>query len=269
MGNLKNKRIGIAADRRGEAIAQLIRNMEGKPFSFPIQGKQVLNEDISLRNVTHYLNEPFDWVVLTTGIGVNTLENACLDHEMRNDFIKKLKKEKLAVRGSKTMDWLRGNQLKADLMADDGTMDDLLHQMPPAEQQGVSCVFMQTYNEDQVLLRELLERKGYAVYISNPYAFHAPSPDVVKGLFNEVVSSQLDAVVFTSKTQVRNLVDSGIDKEKLAESFNQDVLAVAVGKVTAQELENIGVQKVLQPAKSKMGAMVVELDRYFQPSTQL
>ncbi|WP_226578647.1 uroporphyrinogen-III synthase [Halobacillus litoralis] len=265
MAGLENKRIGIAADRRSDAISNLVKNMGGHPYNFPIQGRQVLNESLCAQNVTDYLKETFEWVILTTGIGARTLDHAAKEKEVRDSFIHKLAAEKLAVRGSKTIDWLKENDLKPVLTAEDGTMSNLFTHMKTACTEGHSRVFLQAYNQDDELLKVTLEKLGYSVYLSKPYAFHPPESEYVDGLKKSILLSEVDAVVFTSKTQVINLFKE--EKEKITEAFNRDVLAVAVGKVTAKELENQGIVTVLQPEKPKMGAMIVTLDRYYQTQT--
>ncbi|SFJ94641.1 uroporphyrinogen-III synthase [Halobacillus dabanensis] len=262
MTGLKNKRIGIAADRSGDSIARLVANMGGESTVLPIQGKQILNEDTCEQNLTDFLNEDFDWVILTTGIGGRTLGESAQYHGLNGAFIEKLGKENLAVRGSKTVNWLKENNLSPHIISEDGTMKDLIERLSYQERKG--RVFLQAYNQDDVLLKHSLEDIGYSVYLSKPYSFEAPVPNLLDELTSEIISSQIDAAIFTSKTQVRNLFAAEVDQKDLIEAFNRDVLAVAVGKVTAKELEDKGIANVLQPEKPKMGAMVVELDRYFR-----
>lgn len=261
MTGLKNKRIGIAADRSGDSIARLVANMGGESIVIPIQGKQILNKDTCEQNLTDFLKEDFDWVILTTGIGANTLGEAAQSHDLYGAFIEKLGKENLAIRGSKTVNWLKENHLSPHILAKDGTMKDLIERLSHQERKG--RVFLQAYNQDDVLLKESLEEIGYSVYLSKPYSFEAPASNLLDELTDEVLTSKIDAAIFTSKTQVRNLFAAEVDQKDLVDAFNRDVLAVAVGKVTAKELEDKGVVNVLQPEKPKMGAMVVELDRYF------
>jgi len=52
-------------------------------------------------------------------------------------------------------------------------------------------------------------------------------------------------------------------------SFKKRVLAVAVGKVTAEALKEEGVQRVLAPENERMGAMIVELTHYYRNKSTL
>ncbi|REJ06363.1 uroporphyrinogen-III synthase [Halobacillus trueperi] len=264
MSGLKGKKVGIAAVRRSEAIEKLITNMGGEPFVFPLQGEQLLDEKASRRHVEDYLRQSFSRVILTTGIGARTLSDAAIRENLDGLFLQKLEKESLAIRGSKTMDWLKTNELFPDVISEDGTMENLLSQIPVVDQTETRKIFLQTYNEDEEFLIRKLEKKGYSVYRANPYRFLPPDPVVVEDLALHIANAQLDAVVFTSKTQVKNLFYQTKRRHEVVEAFNHHVQAAAVGKVTAQSLHDHGISSVVQPERPKMGAMIVELDQYFQ-----
>src|SRR5690606_2046238 len=87
---------------------------------------------------------------------------------------------------------------------------------------------------------------------------------VVDQLKQSILAQSLDAIVFTSKTQVRNIFADTGQSQELVNAFNDRVLAVAVGKVTAQELESNGINQVLQPEHQKMGAMIVAIDHHYR-----
>ncbi|KHE70246.1 uroporphyrinogen-III synthase, partial [Halobacillus sp. BBL2006] len=76
MKGLTGKRIGVAADRKSDAICRLIQNMGGTAAVFPSQGRQRLNEETSIKNIKDYLDTRFEWVILTTGIGAKTLAHS-------------------------------------------------------------------------------------------------------------------------------------------------------------------------------------------------
>ncbi|MCY8161019.1 uroporphyrinogen-III synthase, partial [Bacillus licheniformis] len=51
---------------------------------------------------------------------------------------------------------------------------------------------------------------------------------------------------------------------KIVQSFQDSVLAAAVGKVTAEALREEGVERLLAPDLERMGAMIVELARFYE-----
>ncbi|MOA32014.1 bifunctional uroporphyrinogen-III synthetase/response regulator domain protein [compost metagenome] len=51
--------------------------------------------------------------------------------------------------------------------------------------------------------------------------------------------------------------------KELIQALEGPVIAVAVGKVTAQGLFEAGVPRVVAPKEERMGSMMIELARYF------
>lgn len=261
MHGLAGKRIAVAADRRAKEISQLIQNFGGEAVIYSVQGKQILDEQKSESDVKTLVAKSFDWVVLTTGIGIRTLADSAQSLQCHHAFMEKLSNESLAVRGKKTNEWLKEHQLHAALLAHDGTMDQLVIQLEQLPKQ--KTIFFQAYNQDDAKWKSIFEQRGYEVYLSKPYYFEKPSAETLKSLYMEVLNSTVDAVVFTSKTQVKNILQ-GKEAEKLVDSFNSGVQAVAVGKSTAEELLSYGIHHVLQPERQKMGAMIAVLDRFYK-----
>lgn len=269
MKGLLNKRIGIASDRQSGTIASLVLKHGGTPEIFSIQGTRQRNETACIESITTLIRKPFDWVILTTGIGAKALEKTAAEINQTENFLRSLRERKLAIRGSKTLNWLRDHDLVPERVSSDGTMAQLFSIFKadaalPAENR----VYLQVYDEDEAELKQTLETLGCTVYLSKPYHYESPKKQVLKALTGRIISRTLDAVVFTSKTQVRNLFNQADRKEELVQAFNDHVLAVAVGKVTASEISDQGVSQLIHPDPPKMGAMIVRLDQYYEALPQ-
>ncbi|MFD2926146.1 uroporphyrinogen-III synthase [Halobacillus naozhouensis] len=263
MNWLDGKLIGVAADRSAESLRNLIQKKGGKPVVYPIQGKQTLNEQTSQQNIKDFLFEPFDWAIITTGIGAKTLADSSVEVGLYSSFIEKLNETRVAIRGKKTLNWCKSNAVQVSLVSEDGTMESILKTFADEQiDRKQTQVFLQVYSQDDAKLKEELEKAGCHVYLSQPYSYEEPIPEVLHNLKNAIITQSLDAVVFTSKTQVNNLFGKSRDKHEIIQAFNDKVLAVAVGKVTANELNRNGVLNVLKPDQPKMGPMVVALERY-------
>lgn len=260
MSGLAGKRVALAADRRADEITRLIENFDGSAVVYSAQGRQNLSEETSRTDVKALLSGSFDWVILTTGIGARTLSNSAEKAGVLDSYRRKLAESRLAIRGQKTVDWLKEQELSPTVLSEDGTMSKLLPLLPESDG---GDIFLQAYNQDDAKWKKAIEDKGYRVYLSKPYSFEQPDPSVVDALKKEVIDASVDAVAFTSKTQVLNVFGEG-ETDELVGSFNNQVLAVAVGKVTAKALEDEGITHVLQPEKQKMGAMIVTLNRHYR-----
>ncbi|MMZ63633.1 bifunctional uroporphyrinogen-III synthetase/response regulator domain protein [compost metagenome] len=76
----------------------------------------------------------------------------------------------------------------------------------------------------------------------------------------------MDAVTFTSRPQIHFLAAYAREKgqfDEMLEAFRDKVVAVAIGKVTAQAMKEEGVEPRVVPEEERMGSMMVELGRYF------
>jgi uroporphyrinogen-III synthase len=78
-------------------------------------------------------------------------------------------------------------------------------------------------------------------------------------LIEATVAGRLDAVTFTSAVAVDNTFELAVDTEALARALDGTARAVAVGPVTAHALRRHGVQRVVQPRRARLGAMIQEL----------
>lgn len=269
MNGLAGKKIGVAAVRAAKEISVLIEKQAGTPVIFPIQGRQRLNEAISAQNITDFLGESFDWAIFTTGVGARTLTDCATTMGLHSLYVDKLNNTKLAVRGSKTMKWVKETKLAPIYVSEDGTMSNLLATLGQEfKDRSPQRIFLQAYDLDDHKLKKILEEEGHSVYLSRPYAYEKPDPLVVNGLKQSIVEQSLDAIVFTSKTQVNNIFGDQQQQPNLINAFNDRVLAVAVGKVTASALESQGIKQVLQPNHQKMGAMIVAIEHHYRQLTE-
>ncbi|MGP4107589.1 uroporphyrinogen-III synthase [Virgibacillus sp. L01] len=264
MTGMDGVKVGVAATRKAGAISTLVQKNGGTPVVYSIQGEQQLNENICEQNVEAFLEKPFDMVLLTTGVGIEILEATALDLNRHSEFIQKMGETNLAVRGRKTLNWAKKHSLSVQVISDDGTMGSLLANLDVERPNRGNRIFLQAYNQDDAEIKKELENIGYSIYLSKPYHYKVPDHKTLRSLREEIIAQTLHTVIFTSKTQVQNLFNKYERPEEIVESLNKRVLAAAIGKVTAQELEQRGVSKVFQSSTSKMGAMVVELTEYFK-----
>lgn len=89
---------------------------------------------------------------------------------------------------------------------------------------------------------------------------------------HRLLRNELDAVCFTTAIQVRSLFEFAREQGYLADivhSFQTNVLAVAVGKVTAEALKEECIEKLLAPEYERVGAMIIELSRYYEKQLRI
>ncbi|MGE6300129.1 uroporphyrinogen-III synthase, partial [Pseudalkalibacillus hwajinpoensis] len=59
-------------------------------------------------------------------------------------------------------------------------------------------------------------------------------------------------------------VDRVKKREKILSSLKETILPVAVGEVTEEHLKDQGIEHVLTPTTPRMGAMVMEMAKYYR-----
>lgn len=100
-----------------------------------------------------------------------------------------------------------------------------------------------------------------------PYEHIPPEKETMRQLIEEILGGKVDSVVFTSAPQPRNLMkfarEQGVE-DKIIDWFKSDVIALAVGKVTAQVVIDEGIKRVIYPEDQRMGSAMVELVKYYQ-----
>ena len=265
MKKLKGKRIAVLASRKVEEMSAIIRNFGGEPVVRPAQGTVYLDHSQLKDDIVRLLNHQYEWVIFTTGIGVDTLYKAACELEQGNAFIEVLGKMNIAARGYKTVNMLKKLGLRPIVRDDDGSTKGLVRMMEEHSLEGCRAA-LQLHGDPAPLLIEWLEKEKAQYKEILPYLHTPPETDVMEQLLGELLQDVYDAAFFTSTPQVRHLMMYADEKgrgEELRKAFESKVLALAVGKVTAQALHEAGIERVVFPQNERMGSAIVELGNYY------
>lgn len=263
---LADKRIVIGGSRKLEEISTLIEKQGGKPLVRSLQGTVFLAEKEVEPDLMGFLQKGADWVIFTTGIGIETLLTIATNLGLEEAFLRNIHKAKVASRGYKTLAALKKLAIEPVVKDEDGTTQGLVRQLEGIDFTG-KRVLVQLHGETAPSLTQFLEDRGALVQKILPYQHIAPEEDTVEQLCSELISNQCDAVCFTTAIQVRSLFNYARENGMLAEVvdvFQNQTIAVAVGKVTAEALKEEGIARILVPDKERMGAMIITLAKYFQ-----
>ncbi len=264
MSRLQGKRVAIAAQRRAEELSRLVEKLGGVPVVRPMQGTVFEAREETARALGALLDEGFDWMVFTTGMGTEALFEAAAAHGLEETFREHLGRASIAARGYKTLRALRRRELEPDVRDDDGTTRGLVRRLAPFPWRG-RHVAVQLHGDRAPHLLAFLQEQGARVTTLLPYRHVPPPEEQVERLVQEVLRREVDAVAFTSPPQVLFLFDHarrrGLHGELVA-AFAGATLAVAVGKVTAETLHHEGVRRLVVPSQERMGAMILALADY-------
>ncbi|WAH36616.1 uroporphyrinogen-III synthase [Alicyclobacillus dauci] len=265
MQGLVGKRVVLTGSRKIAELSTIVEKLGGIPVSRPAQGTVAVDPKEVELAVGELIRGGSDWIILTTGIGAEMLCQAADRMGMRDQFVNLLKRSNVAARGYKTVKYLRSLGIEPSIRDDDGTTAGLVRALDDHDLTG-RRVALQLYGDSAPRLVQWLHDKQADVSEILPYRHVPPELSVVDSLLSEVIERKVDAVTFTSTSQVRFLMAYAREQslgEQVVSAFT-DVIAVAVGKVTAEALREEGISRVITPKEERMGSMIVSLARYFE-----
>lgn len=263
--HLAGVRVALTGPRKSKEMSILVEKMGGIPLVRPAQGTVFL-DDRSIRDgLVSWISDPPDWAVLTTGMGLDALFEMAEDMEVAGQLLDVLSESSIAARGYKTVNALKKRKLTPLVRDDDGSTDGLIREFAPHDLAGKK-VILQLHGETAPKLVAWLEEQGAIVRQVLPYRHVPPEEAELEQLLNEILKFEVDAVAFTSGPQVRFLTQYAASQDKLEPmlaAFRQGVIPASVGKVTANSMREEGIEALVIPEEEKMGALIVELGRYF------
>lgn len=273
MGKLNGKVVALTGPRKAEEMCLLVEKQGGKPVVRPAQGT-ILQQFTHLdAEVDKLLHVPFEWAIWTTGMGVNQLVEAAQQAGKQDQLLEKLTGLKHAARGYKTVSALKKLGITPAVRDDDGSTSGLVRAMGLLERDtwNGKQVALQLHGDPAPTLVSFLQAAGASWSELLPYRHTAPPEGALEQLLDELLAGELDAVALTSAPQARNLFRYAQERgkrEQLLAVFESRTIAAAVGKVTAAALKEEGVARILVPQDERMGALIVELGRWFENAEQ-
>ncbi|SOC05730.1 uroporphyrinogen-III synthase [Ureibacillus xyleni] len=266
MAGLENKKIALLGTRKIEEQSAIIEQLGGTSLHRPAQGTIFFDANVIEPEIDKIIHGTFQWAIFTTGIGFEKLFEIAKDVNKEDALLSALQKLKIAIRGYKTANALKKRGLNPIVRDDDGSIVGLIRQLE-AQQLTNLPIAVQLYGDPHSeLIDWLIERKNTVQEIL-PYEHIPPQTEVLQQLVNEVLSNDVDAVSFTSTPQVKYLFQYAIaqqQKEALLEAFENNVVALSVGKVTGKVLKEFGVNRVVMPQDERMGSALMTLNKYYK-----
>ncbi|WP_028611358.1 uroporphyrinogen-III synthase [Paenibacillus harenae] len=267
---LKDKRIVIAGSRKTDEMGLIVEKQGGTPIVRSLQGLTLFEEALLEEPLRRFAEHGADWVILTTGMGSDSILNAAEKLGIKEEVLAALAEAKIASRGYKTTAFLNRTGLSAVVSDADGTMHGLIDNLAAQDFEG-KRVWIQLHGEPAPELVRFLEKNGAASVESVlPYRVVPPEESTLEQLMTELLAGEVDAVCFTTAVQVHYLfqyADRMRQADRLVEAFDQHALAGAVGKVTAQALKTRGIRRILVPETERMGALIIEIAHYYERSS--
>lgn len=263
--NMKGKVVALACSRKAAEMGTLVEKMGGTPLYRPSQGTVFLDDEMLREGILSWIDNPPQWVIFTTGMGLDAIYEMAEKMGLAEKFHEVLSQSSIAARGYKTVNTLRKRNLTPLVRDDDGSTAGLIRSFESYDLKGAS-VIVQLHGDPAPKLMEWLEDQEATARQLLPYRHVPPEEKQLEQLVADIVGNKVDAVTFTSAPQFRFLAEYAREQGQLPlllEAFEEPVVAVAVGKITAQALKEEGIERIVIPEEERMGSMMVELGRYF------
>lgn len=252
-------RVGVTSDRRSE---DLIAALERR-------GAQVLHAP-ALRIAPNDLDAPLlfetreliaarpEVVMITTGYGMRRWFEVADAAGLGAELTAVLDGATILARGPKAVGAVRAAGLEDAQASEHVTTASMVDDLIAGGLVDRRVAIQVHGYTDEIQLQRLREVSRCVLTVT-PYRWVRPTAaDRLPRLIDAVCSRQLDAVTFTSAPGAEATLEAAADLGRLAElveAFRQDVLAAAVGPVTAAPLRDTGI-RVRTPDRYRLGALI-------------
>ena len=257
---LAGRRVGITADRRWRAQADLLENLGAEVIHGPTLRTVDLSRDDRLRRATlNLIHQPPDYLVASTGIGMSLWLDAAESWELGAPLREALSGATVVARGAKANSALRRRGFEVAWEAPSETMEEVTDYLA-AQGAGSARVALQLFDpEEHPTTAALAAHCGDLVQVP-VYRWLLPvDPVPAQRLIEATCAGTVDALTFTSQPAVHHLfrLAEGLGQaDRLRNACNTRVVAVCVGPVCADAAAAEGLTRSTWPDPSRLAAMI-------------
>lgn len=265
-------RIGVTSDRRSEDLIDAFERRGAQVLHAPTLRIAHAQQDDPIIDDTRALIERRPDVLLaTTGYGVRRWFEVADAAGLGDALTESLASARILVRGPKARGGIRAAGLNDSGMSDVETTASLVTKALAETEPGRTIAIQLHGYTDEGQLERL--RQNHPVLTVAPYRWTRidATNERVQRLVEATVARQLDAVTFTSAPSVDALfiAAEGLGMlEPLIQALRSDVVAAAVGPVTAIPLVAQGITPI-QPDRFRMGALIRLVCEYLETARVL
>lgn len=262
---LNGARIGLLESHSAQRLAELVARYGGRALSAPAVAKIPIVEYEDVRAFLAALeSQPPELVVFQTGTGTRALFEATESRGERDRLVTLMQAGLIAVRGPKPSAVLRFEGVRIDrAAASPHTTVQLLECLADLNLQGRHVV-VQRYGETHEALMSWLARRGAEVHDVPAYRWALPeNMGPIKRLIEALLQRAVDAVVFTSASQVRNLLTTASQAgcEASAREALQHVRLISIGPVCTSAMRQEGLAVAAEASAPRLGQVVPAIAR--------
>jgi len=258
---LEGVRVAITENRYPEQLTQLLTRLGATVLAYPLLKESPIEDASGARRfISICRHTQPDYIVFYTGVGVDFLFRLVDDLEIFG-------KSRILARGPKAVNALKRAGMKVDLVAAAPTTEGIVETLSQENLNG-KTILVQLYGRENPELLTALQKRGATVIGISIYTYtEASDSGVVNDLIRKILDKQIDAITFTSATQVPfffRAAEASTDIAAFRNQLKKNIVVASVGEVTSRALRNEGVEPDVQPEESKMWPMVKALGDFFE-----
>jgi uroporphyrinogen-III synthase len=252
MESLAGRTIAIAETRELDVFAALLERQGARVLRYPlVRIIDAPDQQPVLEWLRAFAAGGCDDLILLTGEGLRRLLRCVERHQpaLKTPFLAALGQVRKITRGPKPARALRELGFSSDLAAAVPTTAGVIEALGASSLQG-RRVGVQLYgDEPNRRLIDFLREAGAAVLSVAPYRYaDGPAAAAIDELLSRLHAGKVDAIAFTSKSQVERLF-AAADANRVRAALAATSVA-AVGPVVAATLAEHGVEVAATPATS-------------------
>jgi uroporphyrinogen-III synthase len=262
--NLHGLKVISFESRRAKEMAELIRRYGGEPVTAPSMREIPLSESGAVLELLPQLEAgKFDLLILTTGVGMRTLNEVLLTKYSQERIVSALRKTRIVARGPKPVAALKELGLQAERMVPEpNTWLEVLAVVEQAIDLRGKHVALQEHGIPNPDLVTGLQRRGASVETVAIYKWALPEDTgPLRTAIEKITNGAADVALFTNGTQVDHLFQVAIEEdsdEDLRRALKEIVIG-SVGPVCTEVLRQFGLEPDIEPAHPKMGSLIAEI----------
>lgn len=261
---MQGERIAILESRAAQQVAALVARHGGTPVSAPALAEVPDADPEAVRAlIEHHAATPPALTIFQTGVGTRALFETAADLNLERTLDAMLARTVVAVRGPKPTAVLRSRSVRIDRAAvDPFTTHELLAAVADVPIEG-GTVLVQRYGESNEGLARALEARGARPVEIPTYRWALPDDTApLVDLGQRLCDGAIDAVVFTSASQVRNLftVAGAATGEEALKAALLRTRLVSIGPVCSDALRAAGLRVDAEASPPKLGFLVAAID---------
>jgi uroporphyrinogen-III synthase len=262
--SLQGLKVVSFESRRANEMAELIRRYDGEPIVAPSMREIPLSENRAALELLPQLEAgKFDLLILMTGVGTRTLNQALLTQYPQERIVSALRKTQLVARGPKPIAALKELGLvPAVAVPEPNTWREVLAALDAATTIRGKQIAVQEYGIPNPELVSGLEQRGAAVTTISIYRWALPEDLApLRDAIQKILRGDIDVALFTNGAQVEHLfrvaAEDGAD-EKLRLACKNIVIG-SVGPVCTEVLQQFGLKPDIEPVHPKMGSLIADV----------